>query len=73
MHWPKRQKIPWRPFLPQMKQKLLPLLPPPVPDEAASALVELMASSDDDPSSSGNDGDYDPFVALDDFGDQKEA
>ena len=32
-----------------------------------------MASSDDDPSSSGNDDDYDPIAALDDFGDQKEA
>ena len=31
-----------------------------------------MASSEDEPSSSGDD-DYDPFGALDDFGDQKEA
>ena len=46
---------------------------PPVPDDAASALAELMASSDDEPASSSNDDDYDPFAALDDFGDQKEA
>lgn len=72
MHWPKRQKIPWRPLLPRIKEKVLPLLPPPGPDDAASALAELMASSEDEPSSSGDD-DYDPFAALDDFGDQKEA
>ena len=46
---------------------------PPVPDDAASALAELMASSDDEPASSDDDDDYDPFAALDDFGDQKEA
>ena len=32
-----------------------------------------MASSEDAPSSSGDNDDYDPFAALDDFGDQKEA
>jgi hypothetical protein len=46
---------------------------PPVPDDAARALAELMASRDDEPSSGGDDDDYDPFAALDDFGDQKEA
>jgi len=46
---------------------------PPVPDDAASALAELMASSDDEAASSSDDDDYDPFAALDDFGDQKEA